>query len=157
MSLRILRLIVWKLCLKLYSVKNNEFENCLVNSFLTITEISRKFHQCILISSCESVFTGKLIWNRDVEAKICCNFMLPNLASTETRTILEIALGSHSAKHGIFTEDLLSYVLKLLAFLTVSNNINGSLVNVLATKPEKLNRLDINIKTFCSSPQMVSK
>ena len=157
MSLRILKLMVGKLCLNLYSLKNNEFENCLVNSFLTITEISRKFHQCILISSCESVSTGKLIWNRDVEAKICCNFMLPNLASTETRTILKIALGSHSTKHRIFTEDLLSYVLKLLAFLTVSNNINGSLVNVLATKPEKLNRLDINIKTFCSSPQMVSK
>ena len=73
------------------------------------------------------------------------------------RTILEIAFGFHETSniHRRFTEICIG----TLSLFNLSNNINGSPVNVLATNSEKnfYYRFDINIKTFCSSPQMVSK
>ena len=51
------------------------------------------------------------------------------------RTILEIALGIHETSniHRRFTE-----CIGTLGLFNLSNNINGSLGNVLATKSEKL-------------------
>ena len=71
------------------------------------------------------------------------------------RTILEIAVGFHETSniHRRFTE----LCIGTLSLFNLSNNINGSLVNVLATKSEKLFITDSTYKNILHFTQMVSK
>ena len=62
------------------------------------------------------------------------------------RTILEIALGFHETSnvHTRFTE----LCIETLSLFNLSNNINGSLANLLATKSEKLFITDSTYKNI---------